>query len=123
MKNLKLSRPVVIGLVVVLLIAGYYGVRALTGASDGQLKASGTIETVNVDISPELSGKVAQVLVVEGQAVKVGAPLLVLDDTLLNEQRKVAAAALDAAMAASLTAQNTRDIAQAQYQQQLEAAL
>ena len=42
---------------------------------------------------------------------------------MLKEQRKVAAAGLEAARAASATAQNTLDIAQAQYQQQLEAAL
>jgi len=76
-----------------------------------------------VDISPELSGKVAQVLVEEGQTVKAGDPLLVLDDTLLKQQRNVAAAGLDSATAASETAQNTWEIAQAQYQQQLEAAL
>jgi HlyD family secretion protein len=123
MKERLRSRPVMILAVVVVLIGGYYGIRALTGASDGQLKASGTIETVSVDISPELSGKVVQVLVDEGQAVKAGEALLVLDDTLLVQQRNVAAAALDTATAASQTAQNALSIAQAQYQQALEVAL
>src|SRR5512135_279815 len=107
MKIQRPSRRVVIGIVVVaLLIAGYYGVRALTGTNDGQLKASGTIETVTVNVSPELSGKVSQVLVDEGSLVKQGDPVLVLDDTLMLEQRKVTQAALDSAKAASATAQN-----------------
>ena len=124
MKNIKPSRRVVIGVVVVaLLIAGYYGLRALTGTSNGQLKASGTIETVTVNVSPELSGKVSQVLVDEGSSVKKGDPVLVLDDTLMLEQRKVSQAALDSAKVASETAQNALDIAQSQYQTTLQAEL
>jgi multidrug efflux pump subunit AcrA (membrane-fusion protein) len=104
-------------------VAGYYGVRAVTGGSNGQLKASGTIETVTVDVSPEVSGKVKEVLADEGQTVKAGDPILVLDDSLLQEQRKVTSAALASAMAASQTAQNAFSIAQAQYQQTLQTAL
>jgi HlyD family secretion protein len=110
-------------LVAVLVVGGYYGVRALTANGSGQLKASGTIETVSVNISPELSGKVAEVLVAEGQSVKAGEALLTFDAVLLKEQRKAAAAGLDSARAGSQTAQNALDIARAQYQQTLEAAL
>ncbi len=124
MRNIKLPRPVIIGvIVVVLLIAGYYVTRALTGTSNGQLKASGTIETTTVNVSPELSGKVKEVLVDEGMSVKQGDPVLVLDDSLLQDQKQVAAAALGSAQAASLTAQNALNIAQAQYQSTLQAAL
>jgi multidrug efflux pump subunit AcrA (membrane-fusion protein) len=123
MKARLRSRPVIILIVVALLVAGYYGVRAVTGGSDGQLKASGTIETVTVDVSPEVSGKVKEVLADEGQTVEAGDPLLVLDDSLLQEQRKVTAAGLASAVAASQTAQNTFNIAQAQYQQTLQTAL
>jgi multidrug efflux pump subunit AcrA (membrane-fusion protein) len=118
------SRRVMIAAAVVLVvIAGYYGLRTVTGSSNGQLKASGTIETVTVNVSPELSGKVNQVLVDEGQTVKLGQPVLILDDTLLQGQRKVAQSALESAQAASQTAQNALDIAQAQYQTTLEAQL
>jgi multidrug resistance efflux pump len=117
------SRGVMIGIAVALLIGAYYGVRSLANGSSGPLKASGTIETVSVNLSPELSGKVKEVLVDEGQEVKSGEPLLVLDDTLMQEQRKVAAAGLDSSKAASQTAQNALDIAQAQYQNTLETAL
>ena len=109
--------------VLVLVIAGYYAVRGLSGSADTQLKASGTIETVSVNVSPELSGKVLQVLVDEGQGVKTGEPLLALDGTLLQEQRKVSAAGLESVQAAGQTAGNALSIAKAQYQQALETAL
>jgi multidrug resistance efflux pump len=123
MERRRPSRAVIVGVVLVLAIAGYYGVRALTDRSSGELKASGTIETVSVNVSPELSGKVKEVLVAEGQSVKQGDALLVLDDTLLQEQRKVAEAGLEASRAASDTAGNALNIARAQYQTTLETAL
>ncbi|HET6845928.1 MAG TPA: efflux RND transporter periplasmic adaptor subunit [Anaerolineales bacterium] len=118
-----LPRRALLVILAVILIAGYYGVRALTATAKGQLEASGTIETVSVDISPEISGKVKEVLVAEGDSVKAGDPILVLDDALIKEQRKVAAAAVDSANAASQSAANALSIAKAQYQQALEAAL
>jgi len=116
-------RAAIIAVASVLAIAGYYGLRALTAAGNGQLKASGTIEAVMVDISPELAGQVQQVLVDEGAPVTAGAPLVVLDDSLMREQRKAAAAAVESARAASQTARNALSIAQAQFQQTLESAL
>jgi multidrug resistance efflux pump len=109
--------------VVVLGIAAYYGVRALSANGSAELKASGTIETVTVNVSPELSGRVLEVRVDEGESVKTGDALLVLDGTLLGEQRKVAAAGLESAEAGSRTSANALAIAEAQYQQALEAAL
>jgi multidrug efflux pump subunit AcrA (membrane-fusion protein) len=112
-----------VALVVVLLIAAYYGIRALTAAGNGQLKASGTIEAVMVDLAPEMAGKVRTVLVEEGEQVAAGAPLVILDDALIMEQRKAAEAELESAEAAAVTSANALDIARAQYQQVLEAAL
>ena len=95
MKNRRVIIIVVIALA--LLIGGYYGVRALTGANNTALKASGTIEATTVNVSPELAGKVKQVLVDEGQVVKTGDPLFRLDDTLLKAQQAAAAAGLGVA--------------------------
>jgi len=122
--NKKLGRrPLLIAVGLLVVIAGYYGIRALTGDGNGELKASGTIETVTVNISPELSGRVASVLVDEGQSVEQGEALLELDGTLLKEQRKAAAAGLESAKAGSATAANALSIAKAQYQAELEGAL
>jgi HlyD family secretion protein len=101
--------------VAALLIGGYYGVRALTGANNSALKASGTIEAVTVNVSPELAGKVKDVLVDEGQTVKTGDPLFRLDATLLKAQQAAATAGLGVTKSAALTAQAAYQSAQAQF--------
>ena len=96
---------IAIGVLLLLLTAVYYGIRALSDGQNGKLKASGTIEAVMVDISPELPGQVRQVLVAEGDQVAADAPLLVLDGSLILQQRAAAQAALESAQAASASAQ------------------
>ena len=123
MKHKHPPRAAIIAIAVVLVVAAYYGIRALTTAGNGQLKASGTIEAVMVDIGPELAGQVKRVLVDEGDSVKAGSPMVVLDDSLMQEQRKAAEAALESSRAASQTSENSLSIARAQYQQTLEASL
>jgi HlyD family secretion protein len=114
---MKNRRTAVIALIVLVgvLVGGYYGVRAMSGGANGALKASGTIEATTVNVSPELAGKVQQVLVQEGQSVQAGQVLLRLDDTLLRAQRAAAAAGLAAAQTAAQTAQAGLASAQAQY--------
>ena len=110
-------------LLIVLTTIGYFGFRSLKPADNGQLKASGTIESVTVNISPEIAGKVKEVLAAEGQPVKAGDPLLSLDDSLLTAQRAVASAQLDSAKAALNTAQSAYDTVQQQYDAALSNAL
>ncbi len=117
---------IAIGIVVVLVIvAGSFGwIRTRTAASGvASLEATGTIEARKVALSSEIGGKVLEVRVEEGQSVKTGDALIKLDATLLEAQRKVAAAALDAAKGASITAQAALAAAQAQYDIALNAAL
>lgn len=118
--------PLPVRILVVLIILGtiaYFGIRSLNTAEDGQLDASGTIESVTVNVSPEMAGKVKEVLVAEGQAVKAGDPLLSLDDSLLAAQRAVASAQLDSANAALNTAQAAYATAQQQYDMNVTNAL
>jgi HlyD family secretion protein len=89
---------------------------------NGALTASGTIEATTVNVSPEAAGKVNEVFAEEGQPVKTGDPLLVLDDSLLAAQRRVAQSGVDAATSALLTARGAHDLAQAQYDATLTAA-
>ncbi|HEY3311372.1 MAG TPA: efflux RND transporter periplasmic adaptor subunit [Anaerolineales bacterium] len=84
-------------------------------AQNGILTASGTVETTEIVIAPELSGKVLEVLVDNGATVKAGDVLLKLDDTLLKAQRAIAVASLETAKAAALTAGSGVASAQAQY--------
>ena len=113
----------VIVILIILGIAGYYGYTTLNNTNSGKLSASGTIEATEVNVSPETSGKVKEVLVDEGQAVKAGEPVLTLDESLLTVQRAAARASLDTAVAGSLAAENALNTAKAQYQITLTNAL
>ncbi|MEP7135542.1 MAG: biotin/lipoyl-binding protein, partial [Chloroflexota bacterium] len=100
MKNSFPPLPVrILVIVIVLSTIGYFGFRSLNPAASGQLNASGTIESVVVNVSPEMAGRVVEVLVNEGQPVVTGDPLLRLDDSLLGAQRAVASAQVDSAKA------------------------
>ena len=107
---------ILIALVVIGTIA-YFALRSSisSNSDNGQLTASGTIESVTVNISPEMAGKVKDVLVSEGESVKVGDPLLHLDDSLLTAQRALASAQLDSADSAVTTVEAALASAQVQY--------
>ncbi len=109
--NHKLPRPAIAVIVLVIIVAAYFGYKALASNGSGQLTASGTIEAVTVNVAPEISGKVADVLTDEGQTVKTGDPLLHLDSSLLTAQRAVTSAQVDSAKAVLATAQNNYDSA------------
>lgn len=85
-------------LILAILTASIYYLTT-TAKEDGSLSASGTIETTQVQISSELGGLVAEVLVQEGDTVKAGAVLVKFDDALLQVQHKQAQAALAQAQA------------------------
>jgi HlyD family secretion protein len=58
------------------------------------LTASGTVEMTEIDVAPEAAGKILTVNVKEGDTVHVGDVLAQLDDTLLKDQRAIAATTL-----------------------------
>ncbi len=103
--------------------------------SDG-LKASGVVETVEVVVSSEIGGRIARVLVAEGERVSEGDVLLELDDALMSAQLEQAITAheaaeanlesaqagLRAAEAALHAAQAGGELAEVQYQLELSAA-
>ncbi len=80
------------------------------------LTGSGTIEATQVNISPEVSGRVVQVVADEGQVVQAGDVLFRLDDSALSVQRAQAQAAVNTARA-----QQVQLLAEAR-PQQLDAA-
>lgn len=77
------------------------------------LEASGTIEAVEVIISPEIAGRVLEVYHGEGDSVNIGEPLFRIDDELLQSQRKRAEAALETAKANLEVARSAKETAQA----------
>lgn len=68
-------------------------------ANSGQIEVSGNVEAVEVSIGSEVSGKVAEVFVSEGDKVAVGDPLFRLDNEILSAQHDQAVAALESAQA------------------------
>src|SRR5215216_4324780 len=122
MHNRRPPLPAIILVLVLIAIGIYYGIRTLNSNNNGKLAASGTIESVTVNVSPEMAGKVKDVLVAEGQSIKAGDPLLALDDSLLAAQRTVAQSGVDSARSGLLTAQAAFDMTQAQYDASLIAA-
>jgi len=67
--------------------------------ANGPIMASGFIEGEEVVVAPETSGRIAEVLVDRGDAVRTGDVLVRLDDAVLQSQRLGAEAGLAAARA------------------------
>ncbi|MBM3179020.1 MAG: HlyD family efflux transporter periplasmic adaptor subunit [Chloroflexi bacterium] len=108
--------PAIVLLVLVIAFSAYFIVTQTADDQNGILTASGAIEATQVNVAPELAGKVTEVLVEEGQSVSTNDPLLRLDPSLLAAQRAAASAQVDSANA-------TLASAQTKYAQTLEAAL
>jgi multidrug resistance efflux pump len=122
MKHKRFPVPVIVILVLIVVVGGYFGIRALLNPGSTALTASGTIEAIEVTISPEIGGKIAEVSVDEGAPVKAGEVLFRLDDKLLQAQRAVTTASLDLTRAAASTAGAALATAQANYNLALNAA-
>ena len=84
-------------------------------SQQGALTASGTVAATNVNVAPEISGKVTEVDVSEGDSVKVGDVLFKLDCQTLDAQHDQAKAAVDVANSALDAANAQLQSAQAQY--------
>lgn len=113
------KRPPVSAIVLIVLVIAfsiYFIVTQSAQDKNGTVTASGTIEAIQVNLAPELAGKVTEVLVDEGQSVSTNDPLLRLDPILLTAQRAVASAQVESAIAAFASAQT-------KYDQTLQAAL
>jgi multidrug resistance efflux pump len=114
--------PAIILVLLVVSVGGYFIYSQSVSTTSSALTASGFIEATQVNLAPELAGKVAEVFADEGQSVKAGDPLLRLDPSLLTAQRAVAAAAVNTARSALLTAQSSYGLVQAQYDAALAAS-
>jgi HlyD family secretion protein len=85
--------------IVVVGLAASYAVRRL-GAGDGAaLDVTGTIEALQVDVSPKITGRITTLVVREGQPVETGQVLAVLDTAELEAEKRRTEAALSTAEA------------------------
>jgi HlyD family secretion protein len=105
---MKVGRIILAILVIaaVVVVAYWYVTTQNTSTASNALTGSGTVETTEVAIAPEVSGKVVDVMVNEGDSVKAGDTLFKLDDTLLTAQKDQAQTNLVSAQA-GLDAANT----------------
>jgi len=83
------------------------------GDQDERIQASGVVEAVNVVAAPELSGRVAEVYVEEGDHVRSGDPLFIMDDELLQAEREQILAELESARANLVAAEAGLELARA----------
>lgn len=106
--------------VVVALLGGFWWWNGRTAAAETvQLSGSGTIEAEQVLITSEVSGRVQELLVDEGQEIKAGATLATLDRALLEaqmEQADAAVAVAEANLALLAAGAREEEIATAQAQ-------
>lgn len=107
--------PVIV-LVVLLLLGGgawWWWTSAHPAEADTTLRASGSAEAREYQVSPALTGRVTAVKVEEGDTVKAGDELVVLDDAALKLQRSQAEQGVKAAQAAVKNAQDDDDATKA----------
>jgi multidrug resistance efflux pump len=83
-------------------------------ALSGALTASGTVETTEINVAPEVAGKILAVDVQEGDTVHIGDVLVHFDDSLLKDQRTIAAANLETAKIALVQLTSPATIANVQ---------
>lgn len=107
--------PVIVA--VVLLLAGggfwWWWTASHSAADDGTLRASGTAESREYQITPALTGRVETVLVAEGDTVKSGDELVLLDQRALELQVQQAEQGVKAAKAAVTNAKDDEDATKA----------
>lgn len=96
------SRLILLTVAVVLLVVFGASFLLRDRQPSGVLRASGTIEATSVDVSFQISGKVAEVLGREGQPVKQGEVLARLSDEELQARVNQIKASLDAITSQSL---------------------
>ena len=96
---------------------------ACTTAETGKFTASGSFSAIDTSIAPELSGKVSEVNVVEGESVSARQHLFKIDAEVSQAQYDQAAAAVSAAEAAVEASRSQAASAEAQYQLALQGAL
>lgn len=88
-------------LIIAIAVAGIWlwQAQAASAQADPPLEATGTIETTEIAIAPELGGRVVEVFAEEGDTLAEGQTLVQLDGALLEAQRAQADAAVAAAQA------------------------
>jgi HlyD family secretion protein len=93
----KAAIPIVLVLLILIAIVWYW--RSRDGGNGDAPSASGTVEATEARLGFQFAGRIAEILVREGQAVRADAVLARLDDAELEARRRQATARVAAAEA------------------------
>ena len=99
--------------ILLVLAGGAYILTSRASAQTGALTASGTIETTDVTVAPEVNGRVLNVLAKEGDTIQANQVIIQMDDSLLKAQLAQTQQTVAAAQAALKAAQANYDLLKA----------
>ncbi|HLC05666.1 MAG TPA: efflux RND transporter periplasmic adaptor subunit [Anaerolineales bacterium] len=103
MRHLPIRSLMPVVLIAALAGGALFYLNQASAAEAGPLTASGTVEATEVSISPEVSGRVVEVLIEEGDLVAAGDPLFRFDDeALMIKRQQIVAAGASAQAEAEL---------------------
>lgn len=102
----SLSKAVPVLVIVGLCVAGYFSWHFLqdTGPGEGFISGNGRVEATEIDIATKLPGRIEKILVNEGDFVKAGQLLAVMQSDTLEAQRNEAVAQHQQAITAESSA-------------------
>jgi multidrug resistance efflux pump len=96
----RFGKLILIGLVILVAVAAFMTWRYVSARGpENRLVLSGTIEADEIHVGSKVGGRIAEVLVKEGQQIKTGEPLIRFDSYDLTPKRRDAVAAIAAAEA------------------------
>lgn len=90
----RIRRAILIVLIPTLVVLAIVYLASVSQETEEGIFASGTVEALEIIVSPEVAGRIEDVLVAEGDHVEAGDFLILLDDELLQAQRGGAQAAV-----------------------------
>lgn len=100
MKKKLFVIPLALLVIVGMAYGGWYYYALNNASTNGRIEGSGTIEAAELNIGSQVAAGILDLKVKEGDRVKKGDILVVLDDRVLKDQVAVAQAGVDAANAA-----------------------
>jgi len=106
----------ILGLIVVAFVV-WRAFFASSGTPDNVVATSGRIEGDDSAVAPKTAGRILEVRVREGDTVKSGDVIAVLDDAQVRDREAAASAALTAALATAKSAQDQVAVLEQQLQQ------
>jgi HlyD family secretion protein len=99
-----MKRRILIPVIIMVILVGagvwwYFSQPRVAPAESAGVVASGFIESTDISLSPEIGGRIINLLANEGDRIKAGDTILTLDDSIQKAQINQAAAALSVSQA------------------------